>query len=73
LVAIGFSMAGTYAMLRLVAITLEGNGILKHIQFMSRLPEKANEFTTGEKLALAAGIADAVAAFFETKSGGTSS
>lgn len=30
---------------------------------------KANEFTTGEKLALAAGVADAVAAFFQAKEG----
>lgn len=42
---------------------------MKHIQAMSRLPEKADDFTTGEKLAVAAGIADALAAFFESKSG----
>ncbi|MBX3179898.1 MAG: hypothetical protein KF886_21310 [Candidatus Hydrogenedentes bacterium] len=43
--------------------------MLKHLQNLSRLPEKADGFTTGEKLALAAGIADAIAAFFETKEG----
>jgi hypothetical protein len=44
-------------------------GLLKHIQPMTKTPGKADDFTTGEKLALAAGIADAVAAFFEDKEG----
>ena len=42
---------------------------MKHIQIVSRVPEKADDFTTGQKLALAAGISDAIAAFFTTKEG----
>ena len=34
---------------------------------MSKLPEKASDFTTGQKLTLAAGIIDAVASFFAAK------
>jgi len=36
---------------------------------MSKLPERADDFSTGEKLALAAGITDAIAAFLESKEG----
>ena len=42
---------------------------MKHIQMLSRLPEKADDFTTGQKIALAAGISDALAGFFSTKEG----
>lgn len=54
-------------MLRLGIVIDEGTSLLKHIQTMSKRPEKANEFTTGQKLALAAGIAEAVAGFFQAK------
>ena len=40
---------------------------MKHIQLLSRLPRRAGEFTTGQKLTLAAGIFDAIAAFFDDK------
>jgi len=34
---------------------------------MSRSPQKADDFTTGQKLTLAAGIANALASFFADK------
>lgn len=40
---------------------------MKHIRIMSRLPQKADDFTTGQKLTLAAGIVDALASFFADK------
>ena len=40
---------------------------VKHIHAMSKVPEKADDFTTGQKLTLAAGIVDAVASFLGTK------
>ncbi|MBL7649716.1 MAG: hypothetical protein JNK74_26370 [Candidatus Hydrogenedentes bacterium] len=40
---------------------------MKHIQSVSRIPGRAGEFTTGQKLTLAAGIFDAIAAFFDGK------
>ena len=40
---------------------------MKHFNVMSKLPEKANEFTTGQKLTLAAGIVDAIAGFLAVK------
>ncbi len=40
---------------------------MKHICIMSRHPEKAGDFTTGQKLTLAAGIVDAMASFFAAK------
>ena len=40
---------------------------MKHFTLMSKLPEKANEFTTGQKLTLAAGIVDAIAGFLAVK------
>ena len=40
---------------------------VKHVSSMTRLPEKATDFTTGQKLALAAGIFDAVANFTAAK------
>ena len=40
---------------------------VKHIQAISRLPEKADDFTTGQKLTLAAGIVNAIAVFLEGK------
>jgi hypothetical protein len=43
---------------------------VKHIQAMSKLPEKADDFTTGQKLTLAAGIVNAIAVFLEDKESG---
>lgn len=43
---------------------------MKHIQAMTKLPEKADDFTTGQKLTLAAGIVNAIAAFLEDKETG---
>jgi hypothetical protein len=40
---------------------------VKHITVMSKLPQKADDFTTGQKLTLAAGIFDAVAGFLAVK------
>lgn len=40
---------------------------MKHLYVMSRSPEKASDFTTGQKLTLAAGVIDAVASFFDAK------
>lgn len=40
---------------------------VKHLKAMSKLPDKADDFTTGQKLTLAAGIVDAVASFLGTK------
>lgn len=40
---------------------------VKHIHAMSKLPEKADDFTTGQKLTLAAGIVDAIAGFLAVK------
>lgn len=42
---------------------------MKHLQIVSRQPMKAEDFTTGQKLTLAAGIADALASFFADKEG----
>ncbi len=40
---------------------------MKHIHVMSKSPQKAGDFTTGQKLTLAAGIVDALASFFAAK------
>lgn len=40
---------------------------MKHIYSMSKLPQKAGDFTTGQKLTLAAGVVDALAGFFADK------
>ncbi len=40
---------------------------MRHLRILSRQPEKGEEFTTGQKLTLAAGIIDAVAGFFALK------
>jgi len=40
---------------------------VKHIHVMTKLPEIAGDFTTGQKLTLAAGIVDAIASFLATK------
>lgn len=40
---------------------------MKHLYVLTKLPEKADDFTTGQKLTLAAGILDAVAGFFAAK------
>lgn len=45
---------------------------MKHVHTMTRLPEKAGDFTTGQKLTLAAGITDALAAFFKLKEAASS-
>ena len=44
---------------------------MKHLQMVSRQPVKAEDFTTGQKLTLAAGIIDALASFFAAKETGT--
>ena len=40
---------------------------MKHILTRSRIPQQAGEFTTGQKLTLAAGIFDAFASFVDGK------
>lgn len=40
---------------------------MKHVCRVTRLPEKATDFTPGQKLTLAAGIFDAVANFTGAK------
>lgn len=47
---------------------------MKHVHLMTRSPDKAGDFTTGQKLTLAAGITDALASFFAAKeaAGGSS-
>jgi hypothetical protein len=40
---------------------------VKHIQIMSKSPQKADDFTTGQKLTLAAGVVNALASFFADK------
>lgn len=42
---------------------------MKHIHTLSKLPQKAGDFTTGQKLTLAAGVVDALAGFFADKEG----
>lgn len=40
---------------------------MKHIHTLSKIPRQAGEFTTGQKLTLAAGIFDAIASFLDDK------
>ena len=40
---------------------------MKHINLLTRAPHRADEFTTGQKLALASGIAGALSNFYVTK------
>jgi len=40
---------------------------LKHLHLLTRAPHRADEFTTGQKLALASGIAGALSNFYTTK------
>lgn len=41
--------------------------LLKHLHLLTRTPHRADEFTTGQKLALASGIAGALSNFYATK------
>lgn len=40
---------------------------MKHLHLLTRAPHRADEFTTGQKLALASGIAGALSNFYATK------
>lgn len=40
---------------------------MKHVHTVSKIPRQAGEFTTGQKLTLAAGIFDAIAGFLDGK------
>ena len=44
---------------------------LKHVNVMTRKPSQADDFTTGQKLSLAAGITSAVSSFYSAKENST--
>ena len=40
---------------------------MKHVNLLSKLPLRADDFTTGQKLTLAAGISEALSSFYAAK------
>lgn len=61
-------LPGTGGMLSLpIDVDIIKETLVKHIHAMTKRPEKADDFTTGQKLTLAAGIVDAIAGFLAVK------
>ncbi|MCF6285639.1 MAG: hypothetical protein L3K26_10665 [Candidatus Hydrogenedentes bacterium] len=40
---------------------------MKHLNLLARKPNRAEDFSTGQKLALAAGISEALSSFYAAK------